>query len=280
MEEALRRGEDELSKAAGRLKCNSCAPLIVKSGNCLVCIREAGNHTCGLLSTASGRFGPAARAFIFQKIAHDGATEMDGIVAWKREKEKEKLAHRELSKLQTMDRRHQVNQAESAAFDDNESLMKEAKAQADEMFDSMTVYRTANRYEVLKLLGDGTFGRVLLCKDKVAKKEVAVKVIRDVKRRPKTKTKETNPVKYLSHRYFHKDGKWRCEYDNIAKLFHLTGMRLSGERDKTTPGQNEKMLAAIAGQRFVLRNAPQADDTFVELIHHLASNFAATCRFQ
>lgn len=41
---------------------------------------------------------------------------------------------------------------------------------------------TANRYEVLKLLGDGTFGRVLLCKDKVAKKEVAVKVIRDVKR--------------------------------------------------------------------------------------------------
>ena len=47
MEEALRRGEDELSKAAGRLKwlkcqCNSCAPLIVKSGNCLGCIREAG----------------------------------------------------------------------------------------------------------------------------------------------------------------------------------------------------------------------------------------------
>eukprot|EP00439_Symbiodinium_sp_Y106_P043287 s2575_g5.t1 len=35
---------------------------------------------------------------------------------------------------------------------------------------------TANRYEVLKLLGDGTFGRVLLCKDKVSKKEVAVKV--------------------------------------------------------------------------------------------------------
>ncbi|CAE7722709.1 EMB2654, partial [Symbiodinium microadriaticum] len=95
MEEALRRGEDELSKAAGRLKwlkcqCNSCAPLIVKSG----------------------RFGPAARAFILQKIARDGATETDGIVAWKREKEKEKLAHRELSKLQTMDRRHQLKQAE------------------------------------------------------------------------------------------------------------------------------------------------------------------------
>ncbi|CAE7852416.1 EMB2654 [Symbiodinium necroappetens] len=95
MEEALRRGEDELSKAAGRLKwlkcqCNSCAPLIVKSG----------------------RFGPAARAFILQKIARDGATETDGIVAWKREKEKERLAHRELSKLQTMDRRHQLKQAE------------------------------------------------------------------------------------------------------------------------------------------------------------------------
>ena len=155
MEEALRRGEDELSKAAGRLKwlkcqCNSCAPLIVKSGNCLGCIREAGNHTCGLLSTASGRFGPAAGAFIFQKIAHDGATEMDGIVAWKREKEKEKLAHRELSKLQTMDRRHQLKQAELAAFDDNESLMKEAKAQADEMFESMTVYRSPYLRVLLK----------------------------------------------------------------------------------------------------------------------------------
>ena len=45
IEEALRSGEDELSKAAGRLKwlkcqCNSCAPLIVKSGNCLGCIRD------------------------------------------------------------------------------------------------------------------------------------------------------------------------------------------------------------------------------------------------
>ena len=63
---------------------------------------------------------------------------MDGIVAWKREKEKERFAHRELSKLLSMDRRHQLKQAELAAFDDNESLMKEAKAQADEMFESMT----------------------------------------------------------------------------------------------------------------------------------------------
>ena len=37
-----------------------------------------------------------------------------------------------------MDRRHQLKQAELAAFDDNESLMKEAKAQADERFEWMT----------------------------------------------------------------------------------------------------------------------------------------------
>mmetsp|Transcript_94232 Transcript_94232/g.170202 ORF Transcript_94232/g.170202 Transcript_94232/m.170202 type:complete len:515 (+) Transcript_94232:141-1685(+) len=39
-----------------------------------------------------------------------------------------------------------------------------------------------NRYKVVKLLGDGTFGRVLLAKDQETDREVAVKIIRDVKR--------------------------------------------------------------------------------------------------
>jgi len=39
-----------------------------------------------------------------------------------------------------------------------------------------------SRYEVLKLLGDGTFGRVLLAHDQRDNREVAIKVIRDVKR--------------------------------------------------------------------------------------------------
>eukprot|EP00435_Cladocopium_sp_Y103_P028642 s573_g7.t1 len=38
------------------------------------------------------------------------------------------------------------------------------------------------RYQVQKLLGDGTFGRVLLCRDSKENQEVAVKVIRDVRR--------------------------------------------------------------------------------------------------
>jgi len=38
------------------------------------------------------------------------------------------------------------------------------------------------RYQVQKLLGDGTFGRVLLCHDSKDDQEVAVKVIRDVRR--------------------------------------------------------------------------------------------------
>ena len=47
IEEALRRGEDKVSKAAGRLKwlkcqCATCTPLILKCGSCLGCIRESG----------------------------------------------------------------------------------------------------------------------------------------------------------------------------------------------------------------------------------------------
>jgi len=38
------------------------------------------------------------------------------------------------------------------------------------------------RYQMQKLLGDGTFGRVLLCRDSKENQEVAVKVIRDVRR--------------------------------------------------------------------------------------------------
>ena len=80
---------------------------------------------------------------------------MDGIVAWKREKEKEKLAHRELSKLQAMDSRHQLKQVELAAFDDNESLMKEAKAQAHEMFESMIGRQPQGQPLAVTLQGTG-----------------------------------------------------------------------------------------------------------------------------
>ncbi|CAE7316060.1 unnamed protein product [Symbiodinium natans] len=116
IEESLRRGEDEISKAAGCLKwlkcqCHTCVPLILKCGTCLGCIREAGPHKCGVLSTASGRFGQAGRAFIFKAIAHDGSSEMEGIAAWERRQEKEKACPRELGKLQTADRKHQLKMA-------------------------------------------------------------------------------------------------------------------------------------------------------------------------
>lgn len=39
-----------------------------------------------------------------------------------------------------------------------------------------------SRYRLLKLLGDGTFGRVVLAHDRDANQEVAIKIIRDVKR--------------------------------------------------------------------------------------------------
>mmetsp|Transcript_59853 Transcript_59853/g.142591 ORF Transcript_59853/g.142591 Transcript_59853/m.142591 type:complete len:511 (+) Transcript_59853:56-1588(+) len=39
-----------------------------------------------------------------------------------------------------------------------------------------------DRYDVLSLLGDGTFGRVLLARDRRKDRQVAVKVIRDIKR--------------------------------------------------------------------------------------------------
>lgn len=39
-----------------------------------------------------------------------------------------------------------------------------------------------SRYELLKLLGDGTFGRVVMAKDRQSNNQVAIKIIRDVKR--------------------------------------------------------------------------------------------------
>ena len=131
IEESLRRGEDEISKAAGRLKwlncqCRTCAPLILKCGECRGCISGSGSHTCGVLSTASGRFAPAARAFIFRAIAHDGSNEMEGITAWKRNQEQEKLAHRELGKLQTADRKHQLKMA--ACLRDSSRFMTRSRS--------------------------------------------------------------------------------------------------------------------------------------------------------
>lgn len=39
-----------------------------------------------------------------------------------------------------------------------------------------------SRYEILQLLGDGTFGRVVLANDSTSQRQVAIKIIRDVKR--------------------------------------------------------------------------------------------------
>lgn len=39
-----------------------------------------------------------------------------------------------------------------------------------------------DKYKVEKLLGDGTFGRVLLCESKESKRKYAIKVIRPVER--------------------------------------------------------------------------------------------------
>ena len=39
-----------------------------------------------------------------------------------------------------------------------------------------------SRYEMVRLLGDGTFGRVLLAQDRREDRQVAIKVIRDIKR--------------------------------------------------------------------------------------------------
>lgn len=48
------------------------------------------------------------------------------------------------------------------------------------------------RYEVLNHLGDGTFGRALLCRDNINDEKVAVKVVRAVSRYAESAKIEAN----------------------------------------------------------------------------------------
>mmetsp|Transcript_18672 Transcript_18672/g.41662 ORF Transcript_18672/g.41662 Transcript_18672/m.41662 type:complete len:376 (+) Transcript_18672:43-1170(+) len=57
-----------------------------------------------------------------------------------------------------------------------------------------------DRYVVQRLLGDGTFGRVLLCSDEVAGEEVAIKVIKDDKHMRGQAKAEAEVLRELSNR--------------------------------------------------------------------------------
>ena len=51
------------------------------------------------------------------------------------------------------------------------------------------------RYEVQELLGDGTFGRVLLAEDTKKRRPVAIKVIRDVEKYTRNAIREAEILK-------------------------------------------------------------------------------------
>lgn len=57
-----------------------------------------------------------------------------------------------------------------------------------------------SRYKITKLLGDGTFGRVLLAEDLKDRRKVAIKVIRDIKRYNENAQIEADILKDISRR--------------------------------------------------------------------------------
>ena len=78
------------------------------------------------------------------------------------------------------------------------------------------------------------------------------------------------PIEYLSHLYFKKDGKWRCEYDNGPKLLHRIAHVLSQPYETRSSDDRVKIQAAVAGQRFVLRNTPRLETAYLSLVRALA----------
>jgi len=83
--------------------------------------------------------------------------------------------------------------------------------------------RGKNRYEVLSLMGDGTFGRCLKCRPRIGGQDIAVKVIRDVDRYVESAKIETAILRDICHAdpggssrcvhllddFMHR-GKWYC----------------------------------------------------------------------
>jgi len=71
-----------------------------------------------------------------------------------------------------------------ASSDDSRKKKKSGDSDKDEIvhFSWQKGMLMNQRYKMVRLLGDGTFGRVLLAQDQRENREVAIKVIRDVKR--------------------------------------------------------------------------------------------------
>lgn len=82
----------------------------------------------------------------------------------------------------------EYSSSSSSGSDDDAAKEKKKKKGDDSDKDEIVHYSwqrnsvLAGKYRLIKLLGDGTFGRVLLAKDQYDNREVAIKVIRDVKR--------------------------------------------------------------------------------------------------
>lgn len=78
------------------------------------------------------------------------------------------------------------------------------------------------------------------------------------------------PIEFLSHRYFKRDGRWRCEYDNGPKLFHRVAHILSQPYEARSVEDRVRLHAAVAGQRFVLRHTPHLEAAYLDLVLALA----------
>ena len=132
--------EDPVSKAKGRLPwlgcyCDVCLPSIMKMAICKGCL-VGGGHTCGVLTQMSGRFSKEAKAFMVVKRTHDAMSEQAAITDWRRKVNIDKEAHKELSKMETLKRKQDREQAELDAWNDVNKMKSAAQEMAEDLFEA------------------------------------------------------------------------------------------------------------------------------------------------
>ncbi|CAH8866517.1 unnamed protein product [Trichobilharzia szidati] len=108
-----------------------------------------------------------------------------------------------------IDRRsqHESSRGSESRNSDSSSSSSSAEEDDDEVVDDVDghlIYsigdKILNRYEIVKTLGEGTFGKVVECKDHVQNRRIALKIIKNVDKYREAAMLEINVLNFLNER--------------------------------------------------------------------------------